>query len=335
MRKFWLIILVLTAVAIYWGCSDKIEQPGDLPEPGTYNPDTTYVMVTPVWTGADGLEFNHPNDVIVGYDKSIYIADTYNDRIVRLDLAGNFIESIDIHRPTQIAQDRALDLLAVTDSSVVLRRDYSEDGDFVIVHSEPDVLLPPPPDDHIVPAALYGICASPFPDKSYYFSHYYENGILKYNSSDNFVRVQVYPGIGVGYAMAPLALNAKEIKSDFYLCYTSGSASFSIQVLNLTTGEPVIPDTAEVTDIYSPTVTGYKDITMDEFGNIFVTMATRSEIWKYDRYGKFDYRFGQEGSGADLLKNPRGIDSYQNYLYVADRDNNRIVRFEASTSAQQ
>ena len=335
MKKFSLIILTLMIVGIYWGCSDKIEQPTDLPDPGIYDPDTTYVMVTPSWTEADGLEFSHPGDVIVGYDKSIYIADTDNDRIVRLDLNGNFIESFSIHHPTQIAQDRGLDLLAVTDSSVIFRRDYATDGEFEVVHTEPDVLLPPPPDDLIVPAALFGICASPFPDKSYYFSHYYENGILKYNSNDGFVKLQVAPGIGVGRASSPLCLNAKNINGNFYLCYTSGGSSFSIQVLNLTTGEPVIPDTSSLKNIYRPTITGHKDITIDEFGNIFVTMANRSEVWKYDRYGDFAFSFGQDGTGEDLLDNPRGIDSYQNYLYVADRDNNRIVRFEASTSAQQ
>jgi len=331
---FRLIIIAALLTGIYLGCSDKIQQPGDLPDPGIYNPDTTYVMITPVWTEADGLEYNHPSDVIIGYDRSIYIADTDNNRVVRLDLAGNFIESYNVDHPTQIAQDRGLDLLAVTDSSTILRRDYSAGGDFVEVHSEPDILLPPPPDNRFVSASLFGICASPFPDKSYYFSHYYENGILKYNATDGFVEVQIMPGIGLGRASAPTGINAKNFNGDFYLCYTSGQATFSIQVINLSTEQPLIPDTSNM-NIYRNTLTGHKDITMDALGNIYVTMASASEIWKYDRHGNYVLRFGQNGIGEDLLDNPRGIDAYQNYLYVADRNNNRVVRFEASTSAQQ
>lgn len=334
MKIFRLLIIAALFGVIYIGCSEKIQQPGDLPDPGIYNPDTTYVMISPAWTEADGLAFDHPSDVIVGYDRTIYIADTYNDRVVRLDLAGNFIESYNVHHPTQIAQDRGLDLLVVTDSSTILRREYRTQADFVEVHSEPDVLLPPPPDAHFVPAALFGICASPFPDKSYYFSHYYENGILKYNADDGFVKVQILPGIGVGRASAPVGINAKNFNGEFYLCYTSGQSSYSIQIINLSTNLPLIPDTSS-TNIYRPTVTGHKDITMDALGNIFVTMASTSEVWKYNRYGNYVLRFGQAGTGDDLLSNPRGIDAYQNYLYVADRNNNRVVRFEASTSAQQ
>ncbi len=333
MRMAFGIILMLLLIALLLYCSDKASQPTNLPEPGSVIPDSTYVMITPAWTEADGIQFDRPADVKIGYDRFLYVADKNNDRVVKLTLAGEFVESYQISNPTQITQDRALDLLAVNDSSVVLRRSFREGGDFQVVYTAPDVPRPPPIDDTSY-AVLFGIAASPFPDKTYSFSNFYENEIYRFDSDDEFVAVQVPSGNAAGRVAAPVAVNSFNIGGQYYIGYTSGRSSFSVQLIEASTGLPVIPF-SDSADIYLTTVSGHKDIAVDGLGNIFVTMASASEVWKFSRNGQLLLKFGQDGSLEDRLNNPRGIDSYQQYIYVADTDNDRVVRFEVSTTPQQ
>ncbi len=47
--------------------------------------DTVYVQLNPVWEG-----FNNPQDIYVGRDPFIYVADTDNDRVVMMNLPDRF-----------------------------------------------------------------------------------------------------------------------------------------------------------------------------------------------------------------------------------------------------
>ena len=229
MKTLLSLITILAILFAAQSCSDKASQPGDLPEPGSLLPDTTYIMVTPAWTEADGIPFNKPSDVKIGYDRYVYIADRDNDRVVKLSLAGEFVESYAVRYPTQVAQDRGLDLLVISDSSVILRRSYSENGDFEEVFVWPDAILPPP-FDTIMPAAIFGIAASPFPDKSYLISNFYnhtctfdstriddttyivdttcyDEGIYEFNSDDYLGGIRIPSGYDVGRVINPVCIN--------------------------------------------------------------------------------------------------------------------------------
>jgi hypothetical protein len=332
MRKIACLIMFII-VLIFVACSNKVTQPSDLPPVNLLKPDTSYVIITPAWTEADGIAFNRPADVKIGYDRFVYVADQNNNRVVKLTLAGEFVESYAIDNPTQVTQDRALDLLAVNDSSVVLRRSYKEGGDFHVVYTAPDIILPPPLNT-LAPGKLLGIAASPFPDKNYMLANFYENSIFRFDTADEYVSTPIPPGTQIGSVQSPICVNSFNLGGNYYICYTSGSSSFGAQVIDAETSLPFIPDT-DSADIYRPTQSGHKDIAMDRLGNIFVLFKTDSEVRKYNRYGVFQLRFGQDGGLGDLLNHPQGIDAYQDYIYIADTENNRIVRFEASTSVQQ
>ena len=107
------IILIFFGIVILNGCSDTIfgEKGPNIsaefpPVPPTDAKPIEFIQLAPEWTG-----FNHPEDVMVGYDELIYVADTRNDRIVQLDINGTVLGAISIPRPVAIAQDRKLDLL--------------------------------------------------------------------------------------------------------------------------------------------------------------------------------------------------------------------------------
>lgn len=109
------IFLILIISISFLGCSENIlgkkEPKIDSmfpPVPATDARKIEFVQLAPVWYG-----FNSPEDILVGYDDLIYVADTKNNRVVQLDANGTLLGSISIPNPVAIAQDRKLDLLVV------------------------------------------------------------------------------------------------------------------------------------------------------------------------------------------------------------------------------
>ena len=106
------LLIVILSVFIF-GCSENIlgkKEPSiDYmfpPIPATDERKIEFIQLAPVWYG-----FNQPEDIMVGFDDLIYVADTKNNRIVQLDANGSVLGTISINNPVAIAQDRKLDLL--------------------------------------------------------------------------------------------------------------------------------------------------------------------------------------------------------------------------------
>ncbi len=99
--------LLVIAVLLALSCADRVNI-SDFPEiPGTDQRSIQYLPILPEWGG-----FNRPEDVHVGYDELIYVADTQNDRVVMMDINGTVLGfSQRIVKPVAITQDRRLDLL--------------------------------------------------------------------------------------------------------------------------------------------------------------------------------------------------------------------------------
>jgi len=119
---FNIIIIVCALIVSFVGCNETIfgEKMPDINNefpslPVTEVKPIEFIQLAPVWTG-----FHHPEDVMVGYDELIYVADTYNNRVVQLDVNGTVLGSISIPRPVAIAQDRKLDLLVVGRKDTVI-----------------------------------------------------------------------------------------------------------------------------------------------------------------------------------------------------------------------
>ncbi|MDP2362458.1 MAG: hypothetical protein Q8M94_01680, partial [Ignavibacteria bacterium] len=99
--------LAFTISTIFYnGCVDKFELPtlsGDL---GNIAGDTVYVPINPAWEG-----FNKPQDIFIGNEPFIYVADTDNDQIVMMNLAGKVLGVKSIKKPIAISQDYQLNLI--------------------------------------------------------------------------------------------------------------------------------------------------------------------------------------------------------------------------------
>lgn len=74
------------------------------------------------------------------------------------------------------------------------------------------------------------------------------------------------------------------------------------------------------------------DVSFDRAGNVFVNDRVRSDIQVFTHAGKFIKKFGGPGSGNGQFNVPYAIQHTPdfNYIYVADRENNRIQKLDAN-----
>ena len=103
--KYLLFAVLLISFSYCTNKFDIAEVNLDETDYGNLN-DTLFIQQNPVWEG-----FNKPQDMIVGREPFIYVADTDNDRIVMMDEAGHFLGELSIPKPIAIAQDYRLNLL--------------------------------------------------------------------------------------------------------------------------------------------------------------------------------------------------------------------------------
>ena len=117
MKNLKNILFVLFTILFLTNCVDKFVAPDNSPTDGNQIVnDTLYIQQTPVWGG-----FNRPQDIIVGKETFIYVADTDNNRIVMLNLAGHFIGERQIKKPIAIAQDFQLNLIVCAEFDTLIQ----------------------------------------------------------------------------------------------------------------------------------------------------------------------------------------------------------------------
>jgi hypothetical protein len=133
-KKITLIaVIVITGIVFWVSCGTKINRPKENPGGGIIG-ETTYVQLDPPWDAVGGYSFNNPHKIIVGRDTYIYIADTDNNRIVRLDAHGTIQATYEVPHPIGLTQDELLRLLVVTgDSKDIYKINVGPGGDGIAV----------------------------------------------------------------------------------------------------------------------------------------------------------------------------------------------------------
>ena len=118
-------IFFIFSFFIFLNCGgEKVPIPvqPEIGEIGQFVSDTTYLQLRPVWDDSTGYTFDQPHDILLGHEPLVYVADTGNDRIVMLDLAGNILgESQPVENPIALTQDTKLNLIIATDSNKIYR----------------------------------------------------------------------------------------------------------------------------------------------------------------------------------------------------------------------
>lgn len=350
------IVLLIISMLIIAGCTGKFdlgELPLDVDIPDLIG-DTSYVQIGRAWT-----DFNQPQDVIVGFDQLIYVADTGNDRIVMLDLGGS-VQGISqsITKPVAIAQDRRLNLLvAASHDTTVNGQEFRLAAIYKIdlfaaqhrIDQAPikRVFLETPARERIEftgVAALY--------DNRYYVTRRGpnnispvnpDNAVLWFSKEDQLLPREQWPnllpvGSGLRALNQPSAIATfpNRQTTDFVVSTTAEESQFKVQWIAFT----IIGDAFRWDSFLSPErdagadllrdgrFTRPEGLVVDNEGNIFVADAVRDSVYRFNNRGIERYSFG----GSDTFISPHGLAIDPNRtLYVADKGNDRIIRFRLST----
>jgi len=361
-------VVGLGVVLVVLGCVSRTEYPTDLPPPdeAPRSTDTSYAVVNPIWTGAGGLDFKRPHGVTYGYDRSIYICDTDNDRVVRMSIAGEYIEEYSVDHPVQVTQDRQLNLICVDGEGTISRRNYFSGGEFdtvvfrdslgVLTETQrlgtdsvffDSLLIDSVWVDSVwmeievviydtivvyVPSRIMGIAASPLPDRLYYVIDSTRSLVTLQDVTDRGVAPDLFRAFARSPARDPVGIMIYSTGEDSYnIVFSQSGWVDAFRIVRHDTFRDVVLDTI---DIYELLPRGHKQVACDELGNFLIVCAKTHEVYKFTHNGAFTLKFGGLGAEPGQFNIPRGIAYGDKTLYIADTGNDRIVRYRLSTDIQ-
>lgn len=358
-RFFHFIYFTLLLLPFLSGCGDKFDV-SELTSTGGSNAnitgDTVYVQLNPEWKG-----FNNPQDILIGREPFIYVADTENDRVVMLNLNGDVLGSRHIKKPVALGQDYKLNLIVCAQLDTVVNGQTSTFGavykiDLVAAQHQiataPMIKLLPRPVDLNYPQRKYtGVAvfynntfyvARTGPNNSSFIDP--DNSILYFSPKKLFAGGEGDTLIGRIPNIDPLSsglVSANQISSltsfnrrniDFIETLT-GNNALKTQWLTYV----VTPVSADYEARLTPSNGGAlmtpnkfirpEGTCIDDAGNIYVADAAKDSIFKFTPLGDELQSFG----GTGVFNGPYAVAYFDNILYVADTGNNRILRFMLST----
>jgi hypothetical protein len=317
----------------------------------TFN-DTTYVQQSPDWT-----QFNHPEALIVGKEPLLYISDTRNNRVVQMNIAGGEIGSLSMLNPRALAQDNNFDLLVIADSvttlsdtiSVVYRIQLVNIGGIISNATKHAVIT----SDFATPISsrrrrFTGI--STYPDNSFIITRVGPDNVSPIDPDNALIKVkglftvQQY-SILTGFATTGNGIYSIENTSaistipnsstDFIITRSTPDYAFKVEWFefdNITGAylPKFLPE--DNVDMVRIQLGLPQDVTFDNSNNVYVIDSDRDSLYKFSNSGKLrSESFGGTGNGQNKFNNPMGVAWFNKVLYIADTDNNRIVRFKLST----
>lgn len=339
--------ILLCCVALLTSCGvEKFPLPQESANNGGSGAvsDTTYLQLRPIWDAANGYDLKAPHDILIGREPLVYIADTENNRVLMLDLAGNMLGSSQrIEHPVGLTQDSKLNLLVVTDANKIYRINLVA-AQHRIASAPIDTVFHEVdnPDRHYTgiaaalataqnAAAIFYFVTATGNDKR-------DNQVLLFPENFN-VRVpdavSLEPnGLGILSAATPSGVTTlRDFSGDFIFCMI-GDNSFKVQWI--TAGQfgfvPRLNPSQGNFDIFAQDkFSAPEDVTVDAEGNIYVVDAASHRLLKFTSAGEEQQSFGTLGSGEKQFNAPKGVAFFNKTLYVADTGNHRILRFKLST----
>jgi hypothetical protein len=353
---FLIAIIFLTAFTFY-SCEDKLDlSKFPITNNGNVNvSDTVYVQQQPVWSN-----FNGPEDVLVGNEPVIYVADTKNNSVVQLDLSGGYIGNYNFGLnifPKKISQDGFFDLLVICDSvstadtiSILYRLKIVTGGG--IINNAPKIELmlstiPTPNSSKL--RKFTGITV--FNDNSYIVTRRGPedpygidpgNALLKLYGRDSVSSITILSGFQSSgnsfYSIENVAsiVAVKNSSTDFIISRSTKDTVTINKVIwfqfNSVNGSYDPKFTSQSEDIVNIKFGGPDKVIQDIGYNVYIIDSYRNHLYKFNSIGRLLIEsFGTYGSGENQFINPKGISHFNKVLYIADTGNNRIVRYKLST----
>ncbi len=354
MIKIRFLKYVLIIVFLFAGisCNEKFDiTQFQTDEPGNIAGDTIYIKLNPEWGG-----FNHPEDIIIGHEPLIYVADTDNDQIVMLSLDGQRLGARSIKHPVAIAQDYKLNLIVCAQFdtlgqtfSAVYKIDLFASNHQL--ETAPIKRILPQISDLNKPDRKY-TGAAVFYDNSYLIARTGpnnsnlidpDNSLLKFivknnGTKDSLIgRVALLDPISTGILSVNKVSSIKSFKKKNYdiIITLVGDNSFKTQWFRYLESQEFTGYENNLTPAVSNLMTpGFftrpEGTEIDPSGNIYVAESSRDSVYKFNSYGDKLIGFG----GPSVFSEPYAVAYFDKIVYVADRGNNRILRFILSTDVQ-
>ena len=356
--NLYLLFIVILIFSFVPGCGDKFDISQLTSSQGNANVtgDTVYVQLNPPWTG-----FNKPQGMIIGREPFIYVADTYNDRIVMMNLNGNILGTREIRRPVALAQDYKLNLIVCAELDTVVNGQTQTFGavyklnmfssEHQIANAPMTKLLPRPmdlkyPDRRYTAVTVFynntfyvartGPANSSFVDPDNSILSFSPNELINGSEGDTLIgRVPNIDPLSSGLVSANqisslTSFNRKNI--DFIETLT-GNNSLKAQWLTYI----VTPISADYAARLTPSDGGAlmspnkfiqpEGSCIDDAGYIYIADAKKDSVFKFTPLGDELQSFG----GSALFNEPYAVAFFDRILYVVDSGNNRILRFILST----
>ena len=358
-NRYIKLVVFIGVIIILSSCADKFDlNQIDLSDDDVnIGGDTTFVLLNPVWEG-----YNNPQDIMVGREPFIYVADTENDRIVMLNLAGEILGTRSIKHPVALAQDHRLNLIvcAQFDTSVGgSTQTFSAVFKLDLVSAQhriedaPITRLLPRVEDLNRPELEYtGACV--FANNIFYIARKGPNNssfIDPDNSILLFIPKRLFIEGAEGDTLVGRVPNIDPLGqgpvSAFEISSLTSFSNQSIDIIITLTGGTSFKSNwlhYQITPIDQRYVSNFSPASgldfvipnrfeqpegsaMDPSGNIYIADAGKDSVYKFNAFGDELESFG----GPDIFSQPHGVSFFDKTLYVADTGNNRILRFSLST----
>jgi len=353
--KYFFLTLALSVI-FNNGCVEKFELPtlsGDL---GNIAGDTVYIPINPAWEG-----FNKPQDIFIGSEPFIYVADTDNDQIVMMNLAGEVLGVKSIKKPIAISQDYQLNLIVCAEFDTagqvygaVFKIDLVSVGHDISIAPVTRILPRPNVSSDLKTGIKYtGACV--LFDNSFYVARTGplnssifdpDNSILIFEKKilpdgtkkDTLIgRLPSIEPLGTGLMTANVISSLTSFKrrdTDFIITLT-GNTSLKTQWLYYNFASETPGYESKLRPGNNQLMLPNKFVrpegsAVDNSGNVFVADAGRDSVYKFNSFGDELESFG----GPNVFSEPYAVAYFDKVLYVVDKGNNRILRFILSTDLQ-
>lgn len=356
MKKVSIYVALLMAILLLSGGCQKKYDLSTLPQQEEVSIDTSYVQIVPPFVG-----FTEPEDIMIGSDQLLYVADTRANRVVMMDRAGGLMSERTILHPVSIAQDSRLDLLV--GGEVVAPNGDTLGAIFRIhlVSTSPDSAhhLDLAPIDTVwrelahrarrfpgitVLGDNWWLAVRTGPDNSSFIDP--DARVLMFNNRDAFVTpvpgLATRAGSGITDINRPTGIASFPGARDFILTQSSeGSAYGAIWMTyqKTTDFEGWVPrfDPARTEDrgidfIRANRYLLPQGVAIDRSRrDIFIADATLDSVFKFTSRGILKGEsFGLVRSGG-AMRRPTGLAFFGNVLYVLDGQMGQVLRFRLST----
>jgi tetratricopeptide (TPR) repeat protein len=324
--------------------------------PNGYLPETAY-------TGAElGIaDFNEPQDLFVDANQNVYIADTGNKRIVKLDRQFHPVDIIDklswqgnetaLSRPRGVFVNEIGDMYIADEDRVLVVNPQKEVEMMIEKPSHPLI----PDDFRFKPAKV----ASDNAGRIYVLSEGNFLGLLQFDPKGKFLgyfgsnKVEVTPYVVLETfwkriltkeqraAMAkllPIEYSNLDIGPDDFVYTTtivSKNSRNEIKKLN-PLGNNVLTGTQGEDDFGDQEIvfkkglkldTSFVDLAVDGYGFIAALDRTKGRVFEYDQDGNPVTVFGAVGNQQGTFLQPAAVDYFGDSLLVLDSGKRNITRF--------